>query len=108
MSRDESSPTKPFHQTHSPSGPVADCPDMEIPRQNANPNDAPLECPSPETIVHFSLRLVPAGVRNRVINHLRICPHCRDEVEALSAALATPLDDGAPDTARREDASLNP
>jgi hypothetical protein len=95
MSRDEPFlNTKHMHERPRFSGPFADSPNTDVPRPDPDPNNAPLDCPPPETIVSFSLGLlVSARVRDRVNDHLRICPHCRVEVEALSAALAIPLDD---------------
>ena len=52
-----------------------------------DPNNVPQECPAPETIVGYALKQVPHRVRDRVFNHLQVCPHCRVEVEALGEAL---------------------
>jgi hypothetical protein len=54
-------------------------------------SDIPVrDCPSEETIVGFSLGVVPDKTRSLVDGHLTICSSCRVEVAALRAALATP------------------
>ena len=46
--------TKHMHERPRVSGPFPDGPNTDVPRHNSDPNDAPLECPSPETIVSFA------------------------------------------------------
>src|SRR4051794_5922176 len=81
------------NQTRGDAPPLASSPGGPSPgseRRDSYPDIPVGDCPSEETIVDFSLGLVPDRTRSLVDGHLTICSSCRVEVAALRAALATP------------------